>query len=189
MGLACTAGMCTITPAVMTACAGAMELAIPMPDTTATNVRVSGTVTAGTGVFSGSCGMTPGRERLWRLTVPPGHFDVRLTTDVAGTAAATDTVIYVRSTCEDPATELAMGCNDDIDTPSMRYHSALAFQDMPEGEYTVFVEIFGGAAAAYGLSATLIPVLDPGIACDPAGLMNRCATGTCPAGAGSVCPP
>ena len=96
--------------------------------------------------------------------------------------------MYVRAVCEDPASQLPMGCNDDIDTAAMRYHSQLAFQDLAEGEYYVFVETYNGSTAGYGLSATLVPVLDPGVECDPAGLQNRCATGTCPAGAGSVCP-
>jgi hypothetical protein len=187
-GLVCTSGMCAITPAVVMACAAAMDLVIPMPTTTATNVRVTGTIPAGTGSFGSTCGMTPGRERIWRLTVPAGHFDARITTDVAGTAAATDTVLYVRDVCEDPASQLPMGCNDDIDTARMLYHSTLAFQDLAEGDYYVFVETYTGATAAYGLSATLVPVLDPGVACDSTGVANRCATGTCPAGAGAVCP-
>lgn len=185
-GLVCSGGICAITPAVMTACAAAMDLVIPLPTTTATNVRVTGTIPAGTGTFGSTCGMTPGRERIWRLTVPAGHFDARLTTDVAGTAAATDTVMYVRAICEDPASQLAMGCNDDITMSNL--HSTLSFRDIPEGDYYVFVETYTGATAAYGLSATLVPVLDPGAACDPAGLTNRCATGTCPAGASPVCP-
>ena len=185
MGLVCTAGICAVTPAVVAACAAAADLTIPPPTTVSSNVRVTGTITAGTGTFTGTCGMTPGRERIWRLTVPPGHFDARLTTDVAGTAMATDTVLYVRAACEDPATELPMGCSDDI-MAMTNVHSAVAIRDIAEGTYYVFVEIYGGRAAAYALSATLIPVLDPGVACDPAGLTNRCATGAC--GAGAVCP-
>lgn len=185
-GLACTGGICVVTPAAAAACATAMPFVIPTPTDTATSVHVTGTIPAGTGVFNSTCGMTPGRERIWILTVPAGHFDARLTTDVAGTAAGTDTVMYIRSVCADSGSQLAMGCNDDITSTNL--HSSLAFQDLAEGDYYVFVETYSGATAAYGVSATLIPVLDPGATCDSTGLTNRCATGTCPAGAGAVCP-
>ena len=185
-GLVCSAGTCTATSAATSLCGVAPVLGVPTPTTTATSQRVTGTITSGTGNFNGSCGATPGRDALWRFTVPPGRFDVRLTTDVAGTGAATNTVLYLRSTCIDGRTEVV--CNDDLSGSAI--HSAISLTEPAPGDYTIFVEVSGGAMATtgYGLSATLVPVLDPGVACDPAALANRCGTGVCPAGASPVCP-
>ncbi len=179
-GLVCASGMCTVIPSATTECAAAMPFVIPTPTTAATMARNNGTIGTGTGVFSASCAPTAGKEQIWQITIPAGHFDLALTTDTTGTATGVDTVISLRSTCVDQTTELAMGCNDDISGTNFRSH--LTFRDIPAGDYFALVELYGGAAASpYALQATLTPVLASGTACDPAMTNYRCATGTCSA--------
>lgn len=182
----CTGGVCVASAAATTECASAMPLDLGMPTTASTMVFGTGTVGGGTGVFTASCQSSPGREQVWHITVPTGDFDLALTTDAPGTPAATDTVMYIRPVCEDPSTELAMGCSDDISMSNL--HSALTFRDIPSGDYYVIVDAYGsGAAAMYTIQATLTPVLASGAACDPAMSNYRCATGTCGA-TSHVCP-
>jgi hypothetical protein len=186
-GAVCTMGTCQPTAAATAACGAAQVLTIATPTDTATTATVMGTVPA-TGIFTGSCGMTTGGEQIWNLTVPAGMYDLALTTRGASTPASSDTELYVRSNCVDSGTELPMGCNDDINTGGMVYSSALSFRNIASGTYSIFVEIYPGATTRnYGLTATLTPVLASGAACDPAGVMNRCATGACGA-ASHVCP-
>jgi hypothetical protein len=96
-----------------------------------------------------------------------------------------DTVIYVRRTCVDPSTEIA--CIDDLD--GLRAHVEILA--IPAGTYAIFDERYGMMTAmpvTVPLTVTLRPVLATGAACDPAGAMNRCAMGPCPAMGTAVCP-
>jgi hypothetical protein len=183
----CTAMMCAIPAATATACAAATPIALT-PGTSATTVSVMGTIPMGTGVLAGSCGDTTGGEVIYSLVVPPGTWDLVLSTDNAMTAADTDTVVYVQATCGDPETEM-MRCNDDIDFAGMNYHSRVEARDVAPGTYSIAVESYGVAdmPLPFQLDATLRPVLGMGMACDPMGIMNRCAAGPCPA-ATPVCP-
>jgi hypothetical protein len=69
----------------------------------------------------------------------------------------------------------------------MMYGSRVTVMNATEGDYYAFVETYGGGGGAVEIQATLRPVLASGAACDPAGVNNRCMTGTCPA-ATMMCP-
>lgn len=192
-GLVCNAMMtCEPTPAAMTACMGAAAITIPAVTTTAQSGSTTFTVPAGsTGNFSAptGCAMaatdpTAGPERLARVSVPAGTFDLTFRTDRPGTGG-TDTVLYVRRECGDPTDNL--GCQDDIDTMGMMYGSRVTVMNVTEGDYFAFVDTYGGGGGAVELQATLRPVLASGATCDPAGVENRCMTGTC-SGATMTCP-
>jgi hypothetical protein len=182
--LTCTAATCQATAEVTAACAAATPIVVTPPTTTTTTATASGMFAAGAGALAGSCGPT-GSESIHTVTVPAGSYDLLARTDLAGTAD-TDTILYVRSTCQDPSTELA--CNDDIDFAAGTISSAVEVMDAAAGTYSIVVEPFGelDAAAPYELEVALRPVLATGAACDPMGVMNRCAGGACPAG--MVCP-
>jgi hypothetical protein len=185
-GLACTVGNCSVTAAATSLCNAAMPITIATPTTAATSTVVSGHVAMATGTFNGSCGMSTGAANIWTLTVPAGTYDLALTTATSGTGAMVDSVLYVRSSCVDQTTELPMGCNDDISQTDTR--SALHFQNIAAGTYSIFVTSYGANSAfAYGLSVTLTPVLPSGSTCDPTMTNYRCAIGTC-GSASHTCP-
>ena len=192
-GLVCSATMtCEPTPAATAACMGATAITIPPVTGTAQSGSTTFTVPMGsTGTFSApsGCAMgmgnpTAGPERLVRVAVPAGTYDLTFATDNPGTGG-TDTVLYVRRTCGDPTDDL--GCQDDIDTRGMEYGSRVTVMNATEGDYFAFVDIYGGAGGAVELEATLRPVLASGATCDPAGVANRCMTGSCAAGT-MTCP-
>jgi hypothetical protein len=86
------------------------------------------------GAFEGSCAGR-GPEAIYTLDVPAGA-DVTITTDLPGTTA--DSVIYVRSDCADPESEV--DCNDDGEEigPSL-----LELTDLAADTYYVFVDTYG----------------------------------------------
>ena len=137
-----------------------------------------------------------GPEAIYTLVVPgtggvpTTPVDILVTTDVTATDADTDTVLYVRGSCGEPATEPADACSDDIAADN--YHSSVEVRDATARTYAIVADLYGAAtttaATAFGVQVTFRPVLATGTACDPMGLQNRCATGACPAGASSVCP-
>lgn len=189
---------CEAPPAIAAACAAATAVTIAAPTgTTTTSMVLTGTLTTDRGVFRGNCpektatdsGANTGlAEAVYAVTIPASPpVDLIATTAVAATMM-TDTVLYVRSACPDPTTELM--CDDDIDLAAMNYQSTVEVRDAEPGTYTLFVEQYAGlaeAGAPYGLQVSLRPVLATGAACDPAGVMNRCAMGACPAGT-MMCP-
>jgi hypothetical protein len=191
-GLVCNAAMtCEPTPAAMTACMGATVITIPAVTDTAQSATSMVTLPMGsTGTFTAppGCAMgmggdpTAGPERLFRVDVPMGTYDLTFRTDRPGTGG-TDTVLYIRGTCGDPTDDL--GCEDDIARGMLG--SEVTVMNATEGDYYAFVETFGGAGGPVELQATLRPVLAAGAACDPAGVNNRCMTGACPA-ATMMCP-
>jgi hypothetical protein len=196
-GLTCDATMvCVAAPEVLTACTGATALTVAPPTTTITTASATGTIMMGDGLFNGTCTdfakLSPveasaGREALYSVVVPAGMVDLVARTDQAGTMD-TDTIVYIRSNCPDPITTRA--CSDDIDTEGEIYTSLAEVRDAPAGTYTVFVEVFGGVdegSAPFELQVGLRPVLATGAACDPMGVMNRCAGGACPM-ATMMCP-
>jgi hypothetical protein len=186
---------CDPTPTRAATCSAAMALSIPAPTMMTTTTSTMGNLTSGTGLFSGNCDqsdgpvVTDGTEDVYLVHVPAGAFDLLFTTDLAGTATDADTVLYVRTDCTDPGTGLEEWCNDDI-TRGSNLRSTVAILDVAEGDYYVFVEPWGtialDAMLRYELGASLRPVLAAGGACDPAGVLNRCASGACPAS--RVCP-
>lgn len=188
-GMACLGdpAVCTISPAATAACGMAAVLAVPTPTTMTTRANVMTTLVAGSpGLFSAPAMCAPmsadGVERIFRIDVPMGTYDLTVTTQLAGTAA-TDTVLYVRGTCLDASTSL--GCQDDIG--GMVRSSTVEVRGVTEGDYYAFVESYSAEAGPVQFEASLRPVLATGAACDPAGMQNRCAGGACPAGT-MVCP-
>lgn len=165
-GSTCTGDVCVLTPAAVAECAAATPIVIDMPvDATATTALVTGNITAGTGVFVGSCtnGDAPatahrGREGAYSIELTgTGPYDLTVSTAVTGTAPR-DTIVYVRSVCGDETEEL--GCTDDnpaIMTPMTpgNLQSTVRLTDLEPGTYWVFVELYNAAAGAYALEATL----------------------------------
>jgi hypothetical protein len=191
-GYECSAVTCQIPAGTVTFCAGATALTV----TPAAPVTQTGTLEPGDSRLAPSC-VDPryferhGPEALYTVTVPAPEspaigYDLIAATD--NVATEIDTVVYLQSECGDPATEVA--CNDDADFDGEVYQSRAIAQDAPAGTYTIAVENLNGPAAAvtYQLDVSLRPVLGAGATCDPAGVMNRCSTGACPAGDSPVCP-
>ena len=69
----------------------------------------------------------------------------------------------------------------------MMTRSRVEVRDVTEGDYYAFVESFNGAGGPVQVQASLRPVLAAGEACDPAGVLNRCAGAACSA-ATMMCP-
>lgn len=191
--LTCEADICTVPPALEAACATATPIAIdtPAPGTSA-SATVTGSISAGdVANFTGSCGPTGGPEKLFTVAIPAeGAFDLIVRTNVAGSAANADTILYVRETCAVPATQT--GCNDDINYNGNEFRSRVETRNaVPGSTYTVFVEPYNavsGASLGFGLEAQLRPVLASGAECDRSGATNRCAGEACPASGTAVCP-
>jgi hypothetical protein len=192
MPLVCSATMvCEAPPAIATACMGATAITVATPTTTTTSSTVqTGMLTMDPGLFDGVCTEKPmtdttADEALYTVTIPASPaVDLIATTDVAESMDS-DTVLYVRSVCPVPTTEVA--CDDDTDPGAMMFRSRVEVLDIDPGTYTLFVESFmPDAPVPYGLQVSLRPVLPTGAACDPAGVMNRCAMGACPAS--MMCP-
>lgn len=189
--LACDALMtCAPAPDRVAACAAASVIALEAPtDGRATTTTRQDVLTAGAGLFSAQCSeFSGGREDLYLLQVPPGRFDVILTTDSEGSSGETpldpDTILYVRRTCTDATASSALEdeCNDDIEG-SVNQRSTVEIRDVGDTSFTAFVEMYNGAPEGpgirYELAATLRPVLMAGDSCDPAGVLNRCADAAC----------
>lgn len=70
-------------------------------------VTVSGSTNSAPTQLDAGCAGTTGGERVYYIDVPAGA-NVVLTNDLPGTTY--DTILYVRTVCEDPGTELA--CDD-----------------------------------------------------------------------------
>ena len=197
--LTCDAGACAVPPAFAALCGAATPIMVAEPTTTTTTGTASGTAGAGTSSFAPSRCLNPdgsilpatGGEKLFTFTVTAANFDLTATTDVPGTGAMEDTILYVRSSCADPGSEFA--CNDDINYSAGNARSRIERQDLTPGTYTIFVEPFatassGPGSTTFSLSVSLRPVLATGAACDPAQVQNRCGAGACPSGATPTCP-
>lgn len=185
--LTCTADLCAASAPAVSDCAGSTALTIDTPTDMTTRTTVSGTVPAGTGSLSPGCTAGVGPEAIYTVTVPAtGTYDVIARTDLSGTGS-TDTLLYLRTTCEDPTTELV--CNDDIDYDGMVYTSHIDLLDAAAGDHVIVVEQWSffptDARGPFQMEVSLRPVLATGAACDNAGANNRCAAGAC---AASVCP-
>jgi len=189
-GLVCGAMMtCEATPAAIAACMGATVIAVPAPTgmtTTASETTMLPATGRGTFTAPAGCVMMPtatdGQERIFRIDVPAGTYDLTIRTNLPATGM-TDTVLYVRGDCGDPTDNL--GCQDDVGM--MELGSRVVVMNATEGDYYAILESYNGSGGAATIEASLRPVLDPGAACDPAGVQNRCAMGACPA-ATMMCP-
>jgi len=117
---------------------------------------VSGTTTGETGSFAGSCA-GQGADRVYSLDVTEAsRARIRM-------QSSHDGVLYLRSSCADPSTELA--CNDDHQDTR---HSLLTANLSP-GRYFVFADGFTGAggpgaAGDFSLGVELAPAAGSGAA-------------------------
>ena len=136
--------VCTGSPAVCTSrdtvassvCAGALRAL-----TSGVQVTVSGPRHFGGNVFQGSCSPTfdvvwPGPEEVFTLVVAT-RSHVVLTTSLPGSLGA-DTVLYVRSACADPASEIAC-IDDNSDTDVL---STIDVPSVEPGTYYVFADAY-----------------------------------------------
>jgi hypothetical protein len=120
--------------------------------------------------------------------MPAGAFDLVATTAVAANPPDLDTVVYIRSSCENETTELV--CGDDVDADADDYRSLADVLDVAAGTYFVFVDGYDSfdVATPVAVEIQLRPVLAAGAACDPTGTLNRCAMAACPTSGAAVCP-
>ncbi|MCB9547457.1 MAG: hypothetical protein H6706_16645 [Myxococcales bacterium] len=116
----------------------------------------------------GRCGGT-GADAAWRFVAPRAGAWLFLVDDPS---PGYDPVLHARSTCADPATELA--CHDDLPGDDRaRVHLRLA-----AGEATfLFVDAANRRGGFYRLVARTVPALATGDACDPEGLRDACPPG------------
>jgi len=147
------------------ACAGVPFTVLP------SDGHASGPFQAGNGMFNTTCGgATPlgaGKELVYQLYLEEPHVVVA-STDVSGTTA--NTVLYVRSECDDAATELA--CNDDAHTGAVGSKVTVA---LDPGYYYVIVDNKNTATTGnVELKVDLFP--GAGLACDP-GAAQPCGPG------------
>ena len=185
----CIAGICEVSAAVSAACADARAITLTAPIGGTPSVR-SETVTlsaSGGALLSPEC-MGVGDEQVFSVTVPAGASDLIVTTNVPETMS--DTVLASRTVCSDAATETA--CNDDYPgAPDGDYRSEIQLSAPGASTQTIIVNTYDvlTAPGTIRVEFRLRPRLAPGAACDPAGVMNRCASGACPAVGAPICPP
>jgi hypothetical protein len=176
---------CQPSPQRAALCSAATALTIPPVTTSATSTSIMGVLMPGNGQFQGSCGLTPGLEDIYTVTVPDMiDVDLVLSTESPGTQMGADTVIYARSDCVEPGSSMMDWCNDDDpDQPADMFLSRLVIEDAAPGSYSVFVESWNGlvldTTLRYELTASLRPVVPSGSSCDPMQVRDRCAGDAC----------
>lgn len=184
-GVTCTMGVCTVPAGVDALCAAATAITLDASQMATEHLSF----TTDEGLLEGDCagaGGGLGDERVFTLTVPAGNWDLIASTTPNGTMDP-DTVVYVRDTnCGDPTYEIA--CNDDAMMGVLA--SAIELRNVAAGPHFLVADTWETltAAAETDLTVRLRPVLATGATCDPAGVMNRCATAPCPATGTAVCP-
>ena len=98
---------------------------------------VAGTTAGAGNAVGGSCVGMGGPERIFTLTLP-----VPMDITIAMCASSYDSLLYLRTSCFDPTSEIA--CNDDAcGTGGNR--SRLVFPALPAGRYYVFIDGFSGS--------------------------------------------
>ncbi len=132
--------------------------------------------------LAAGCGRSDGGEAVYRFVAPD---DGEYTFSTEGSDV--DTVLYVRSDCDDAATELA--CQDDVDTANRRYFSRVAVR-LRAGQ-AVFVVVDGYSESGdYALEAAVedAPPPDAGVpppdACVPQCDGRECGGNGCGASCG-----
>ncbi len=115
-----------------------------------TSTTVTDTTTGRPNDFESSCGgnaMSPDRPYILRLTAP-----ANVTAQI--TAASFDTVLHLRSLCDDPSSQIA--CDDDGAGYPL---SLLQLEPLDIGDYYLIVDGFGsGSAGDYTLQVTINPL-------------------------------
>ena len=141
------------------------------------------TISAGDHGSATTCGASGGHDLVISYT-PSGDGILYVTTDDPLTDF--DTVLHVRTTCGDDATQLA--CDDDSGG-SLR--STVRTRVTGGTPLFIFADGFDDTESGiFRLTVRLVPVLAAGATCDPARVTDACATGlVCApvAGGGSTC--
>ena len=185
----CTAGTCQVSASVAAACADARAITLTAPVGGTPSVRTEMvTLIAGGGALSSPECVGIGDEQVFSVMVPAGDSDLIVTTNVPETMS--DTVLAVRDVCVDASTETT--CNDDYPgAPDGDYRSEIEISAPGASTQTIIVNTYDvlDAPETFSVAFRLRPRLAPGAACDPAGVMNRCASGACPAVGAAMCPP
>jgi hypothetical protein len=143
--LACVSAICEPVPEVVADCAAATPVALVAPTAGPTHSRITVEVGSGSSNFESFCAdpaTTSGDEALVRVTVPAGAYTLTASTAIEGVPMDADTVLHMRRTCEDPGSSPHPGCNDGLGLIDFR--SALQVAHAEPGDYTIFVEFFGG---------------------------------------------
>lgn len=185
----CTAGTCQISASVSAACTDARAITLTAPVGGTPSVRTEMvTLIAGGGALSSPECVGLGDEQVFAVTVPEGDADLIVTTNVPETMS--DTVLAARDVCVDASSETT--CNDDYPgAPDGDYRSEIEISNPGASTQTIIVNTYDvlDAPETFSVAFRLRPRLAPGAACDPAGVMNRCASGACPAVGAAMCPP
>ena len=143
-GYGCDEETSTCVDAATAACAGAETL-------TAGSIA-EGTIVQYNSNTEGTCAGN-GPETVYELTLAEDS-DVFLTTNLPGVRL--DTVLHVRSTCDDDTTEV--GCNDDYgDWTIGESQSELELTGLAAGTYYVFVDTWT-SGGDYRIQATVTPL-------------------------------
>lgn len=129
--------------------------------------RVSGRLSSGAAsAHTGSCA-GEGPETVYR-------FSIEEPTAFAAVAEGFDTVLYLRSVCDEPSSELL--CNDDSSPPGGL--GSRIEGDLDPGTYWLFLDAYGSDVGSYSLDLTferLCSSCTPGAAaCDGSGETVRC---------------
>lgn len=112
-----------------------------MPTPIAAGEELRGSNATGPGAAAGSCAGN-GRETLYSFTPEAAGTFCASTLRTPRTA---DTSVYIRTTCDDPETEI--GCNDDAEVDQFTVNSAVEFEAEAGTTYYVFVDSFGLASS------------------------------------------
>ena len=172
--LACTSSQCAVTAAAQAACGAA--------PTVMDSMTLTGSLATTMGTFESGCAFSRNLDdRVYRVVLARNS-DLVITTDLDPSAATLDTVVYLRTTCTDPASQIA--CNDNVDTTDAR--SRLSLTDVPAGTYFAFVDGSRNgagyiASGPFGAQFEIIPIVGAGEPCGSAvdgGVpVGRCASG------------
>ncbi len=124
----------------------------PLP-LTLSNGDIAGNTSGGGNDFEGSCQSNNGSDRVYVFTVAE---TIKITFEASGF----DTVMYLRSDCDDTASQIA--CDDDGGAS----HNARISEDLDPGTYYLIVDGFGENEGAFTLNTKLDcpagEVYDPG---------------------------
>ncbi len=155
------------TNAVISACGPGVTVA----DITRTSAAEGERRDRGRSSLQGSCGGL-GAEAVYRFTLA-GTKTVDLVATTEDPLTTLDTIVYIRSDCRVPATELA--CNDDA-RPGVKASTAVHHKAAP-GTYYVVVDAFNpGSLGKYRLKVNAY--VASGAVCDPSpSATERCAPG------------
>lgn len=129
--------------------------------------------TSGQGTLSGSCGGDGAGEAVLRyFAQAESVVSIQLTTQSG--QSHLDSVLYVRTQCDDPDSELA--CND-----TATYATAPTVVKVPAGPFYIFVDGYGGSVGKYRITMTKTPACHADSDCvsSPAGPVCNEATGLC----------